>query len=50
MHDDLLSRIDTLARERGERASRADIVRFILKDWLIGHGLMEPEPDDSPEE
>jgi len=46
MHDDLLSRIDTLAGERGSRASRADVVRYILKDWLIGHGLMPPEPEE----
>ena len=46
MHDDLLSRVDTLASARGDGTSRADVVRFILKDWFIAQGLMPPEPDD----
>jgi len=46
MHDDMLETLDKWASLQREKPSRSEAIRYILKDWFIGHGLMPPEPEE----
>lgn len=42
---ELLSVLDQWRAEQRPIPTRPEAVRAILQDWLIGHGLIEPEPE-----
>lgn len=46
LHDPMLSAIDRLRTEPliGGDPSRAEVIRYILLDWLVGHGYVPPPP------
>lgn len=37
--------IEAWRRAQSPIPSDADAIRYIVRDWLIGHGLIEPEPE-----
>lgn len=43
MERDLLDGIDACARNEGI-SSRPEAVRFIVRDWLVGHSYIENPP------
>ncbi|MDQ0305339.1 CopG family ribbon-helix-helix protein [Ancylobacter polymorphus] len=40
---DVTAAVDAYAGQEGY--DRSEAIRFILRDWLIGHGLLSPEPE-----
>lgn len=40
--------IDAFAASEPDHPTRTEALRRIVRDWLIGHGLLPPEPE--PEE
>ncbi|WAC26427.1 hypothetical protein [Ancylobacter sp. SL191] len=49
---DTIDGIEQWRREQSPIPSEADAIRLIVRDWLIGHGLMPlpPEPDEALED
>jgi len=44
---DLLDGIDRFASEEPDTPARPEALRRIVRDWLIGHGMLPVEGDDS---
>ena len=44
----LLAKVDEWRADQRPIPTRPEAMRAILQDWLIGHGLLAPEPE--PEE
>lgn len=42
---DLLDGIDRFASEESDNPGRAEAVRRIIRDWLIGHGYLQHEEE-----
>lgn len=42
LHDDLIGPLDKYASEEEDSPSRPEAIRRILRDWLIGHGYLNP--------
>ncbi|MBB3771521.1 hypothetical protein FHS55_002120 [Angulomicrobium tetraedrale] len=49
----MITQLDDWRREQEDLPTRPEAIRRIVKDWLIGHGLLSPAPeieegDDQP--
>lgn len=42
---EVLDAIEKWRRGHSPIPSEADAIRFITRDWLVGHGLLAPEPE-----
>lgn len=42
---EVIDAIEAWRREQSPIPSEAEAIRFILRDWLISHGLLEAEPE-----
>lgn len=42
---DLLDGIDAYAAEEADKPGRPEALRRIVRDWLVGHGLLPPQGD-----
>lgn len=47
---DLLDGIDRFTAEETDKPGRAEAVRRIIRDWLMGHGYLPVEDEPLPED
>jgi len=43
---DILKGISSVQAEQSGVMNQTETIRFILRDWLIGHGYLKAPPDD----
>lgn len=41
LHDDLLVPLDAAISDESDDPSRPEMIRRIVKDWLVGHGYLK---------
>lgn len=47
LHDPELSAIDAWRAEQDPEPTRPEAIRYALRDWLIGMGLIPPDKPDT---